>query len=265
MLVSRKFIFIGIAVALTVLSIGVDAEEFAAPLPPPELGDTLTSYKTKQQLLEQGVTASQPQIRIIPKNTAVAKVPREPEARAIHTRSITYLNGSGLKFDIQSNSTFYISVCDGMQFSWPIARVELSNNSFSADLNQEGNQIAIKSNPGGSQLAKLKIYLLNQSKPIEFVLGKKDGNDNYDEARRIQIAQKSPLNNSSSDAGVTNMVISSKSRNSRREVVAKPENKPQQVEMVDLNNNVRVINTSISLEEVSEVADILLNAVIENE
>ena len=44
------------------------AEDFTAPIPPPELGDNLTGYRTKQQILEQNIREDMdrnpPQMRV---------------------------------------------------------------------------------------------------------------------------------------------------------------------------------------------------------
>src|SRR5574344_170075 len=243
-------------------------EEFSAPLPPPELGDTLTSYKTKQQLLHAAALTNHPPTTPTPHTPTKTeiRVAQQPTTKEIvQLKDVFYISGNGLKFDVADRSLLHISVTDGMDVSWPIAKVVVSNSNFIAQLDDTSQNITIKSNANGNQLAKLKIYLQGDEQPLEFVLGKTDDSPGVDYARRIKITAKSPLNDGQRDTGITNMIVTSKSRNSRRDVEVKAEvvNEPKVADM-DFGK-VRVVNKSISLEQLNAVANVLQEAIIANE
>ncbi len=250
-------------------SLSAIAEDFKEPMPPPEIGEELGSYRTRAQIIDEA-TRSEPlpnaQIRITPKYPAKQSTP-QPQVAVTPTRKEEVVEAIYLqareKIDIQEDALLKIAVVDGADVQWPIDSFSLSNPSFKVEHDLKSNTLQVKWASSKALLATLKIYLPQQSEPIEFVLNKKSGSDGKDYLRRFKISSKSPLNTNSEEVTLSNLKKTSKSRNSLREVEEKV-----QVQTVNttpnitfnFGNGVKTIRRDFTPEEVQVVADILAEA-----
>lgn len=288
-------------VIISIYSAQTSAE--TAPLPPPELGETLTEYKTKQQLLEQAVTVSpehEPQIKIYRKdkdgniiNDAVSyssngnvgnsgtnnnSAPRE----RVEENDYVYTLPNKQLF-INKNASVRMNVIDSMNVAWPIARVDISNPSFKADVSSDKMSITISEVNKKASMANAKIYLQGQEFPLVFVLSHRDNMSSLTQVWNIQVSYKSPLNTSTEHKGLTNINITAKSRNSFRDVdYEKEQQKKHELERnseeaelqnriqreVELNQGSSIQNREnviYSEEDFNQISDLLIEAVTEVE
>lgn len=274
-----------------------------APLPPPELGETLTEYKTKQQLLEQAVTVSpehEPQIKIYRKdkdgniindsvsyssNGNVGKgvannnsAPRE----SVEENDYVYTLPNKQLF-INKNSPIRMNVIDSMNVAWPIARVDISNPSFKADVGGDKMSVNISEVNKKASMANAKIYLQGQEFPLVFVLSHRDNMNSLTQVWNIQVSYKSPLNTSTEHKGLTNINITAKSRNSFRDVDYEKEQQKKHdlernLEEAELQNKIQKEvgasqvqslqtkeNVVYTDEDFNKISEILIEAVTEVE
>lgn len=260
--------------------------DFQEASPPPELGETLTSYRTKQQILDEAIRESEayelkknPQIKIIKKKGDTSGIDSAymdadssgqllTPKRALKTQEYFYMNLKGSKFDVYKDTLMYMTIVDSQNVAWPIAKAEVLNNSFSVKITDD-NKLIVRHEGAGGQLAKLKVYLKNDVEPLSFVLLQKNSMHNYDELKVIKISKKSPLNTSKEEAGLTNMVKTAKARNSFRDISFKEQQEPKlevKKEVVIHNpfgkTKAYVVNSQIRPEDLSEVTQILEEAYV---
>ena len=225
------------------------ADTFQGVAPPPELGEKLTEYRTRQQRLEQAVQNTQgenfnPEIKIYRKNADGTPDYEHPEiktaqnsndqasirqitssqvvsGRAIKTVDYPYTGSKNVK--LRRGEKYIITVKDGDNVAWPIYEAEMSNAQFKVTLTDD-HQVVVEALANAPQngLARLKVLLGNKGeREVEFIFQIKEGAATLDYKAGVMISYASPLNTTGDGAGTTNMTVSAKARNSRRVVTSR--------------------------------------------
>ncbi|MGN1392771.1 MAG: hypothetical protein ACI4V7_01795 [Succinivibrionaceae bacterium] len=273
----------------------------SAPLPPPELGETLTSFKTKQQMLEQGVVVlkEEPKIKIYKKDNNgnlvldtkdsnksnfeyKQQVINQPKVnKEIVENEIVYEKNK--QFHLNKNTDLVFKITDAMDIDWPITKVDNSNQLFLYELLDDAT-IRLYTKVNKVSLSKLKIYLGNKTEPLMFILSNQGSEKSIVYKNNIKVAGKSPKNTSNEVKGLTNIKKTAKSRTTFREIASKKSTeineqteKKESINTNELlgefagsqassiqNSNISTY-TSFSKEEVNAVADSLLNGVLSAE
>ncbi|MDD6177798.1 MAG: hypothetical protein PUB15_07635 [Ruminobacter sp.] len=267
-----------LVLVLTLLGSGlVLGEDFEAPEAPPELGETLTSYKTRQMLLDEAIRQNQ---ETNAKEELESNAPKankqvvhyEPKDEEPEVKELNYFNTRGSKFNVPNKGFITLQIFDPQGVLWPISDAIALNNSFKTKV--QNDLITIESNTKDARLAKIKVFLASSSEPLEFiVMNDPKQNSRKDGAlHKITIGQKSPLNSSKEELGMTNMVKTSKARNSFREVETQDSREKEIKAMQQDNENafrnpfasskVYVVNRNIPSSDYQEVMDTLSDALI---
>ena len=163
------------------------AEDFTAPIPPPELGDNLTGYRTKQQILEQNIRddmeRNPPQMRVHRKDGTTVTVTDGTvpgsvgndgsvspgtvytdtgDAPAKSARTVIrdkFIYSQGRMFKLYDNASLVFRIKDGGDVSWPLSRVECSNNGFRVQMNKHHDSVRILPDSRQINMANIKVYL----------------------------------------------------------------------------------------------------------
>ncbi len=245
------------------------AEDFDNPAPPPELGETLTSYKTRQQLLDEAVREAQsnekePEIRIYRKvpdaesNVASSATVEQPSRKVI-PKDFSYSDNH--QFYLYKNARILFNIVDGSGISWPIKDVEASNRSIKVTV--EDNTVIVSQSSSKKALGTVKLYLPGKEQSLDFVISGKDEVQNNDYAWKVTVPYPSP-NNENKNVGYTNLKITSKARNSLHSD-GRAANNEENVATLETNNNnmfsdIVVGTNNISKEEIENVRVILMEA-----
>lgn len=255
--IKRRSIYIGAGLLFSGLSFFMTGPAvsagFEAPEPPPELGENLTGYRTRQQILEQAIRAEEarnpPKMKIYRKDgtteeyvdnnammnsgTVVSSGPVSAQPVREHT-SAPQQNGccsrvvkdrfvydSGKMFRIYDGSELVFRIRDGAEVSWPIAKAECSNNGFKIQLNKKHDSIRIVPTSAKIGMANVRVYLQGrESSPLSFVVSLGSGRKTEMYEWDVLVSYKSPLNTSDDFHGVTNITRSARARTTRRDVDA---------------------------------------------
>ena len=188
-----------VAGILFMLSCPVAVAGFEAPEPPPELGENLTGYRTKQQILEQAIRAEEsrnpPKMKIYRKDGTTDEytdynavygsssgVTRSSDAGAVYEEpkqvsssqvSVPaggkrccskvirdrFVYDAGKMFRIYDNSVLVFRIRDGAGVPWPISKAECSNNGFRVQLNKSHDSIRVIPSSVRINMANVKVYL----------------------------------------------------------------------------------------------------------
>ena len=221
------------------------AEDFTAPIPPPELGDNLTGYRTKQQILEQNIREDMdrnpPQMRVHRKDGTTVTVTDgmvpgsvgndgsvspgtvytdTGDAPAKSARTVIrdkFIYSQGRMFKLYDNASLVFRIKDGGDVSWPLSRVECSNNGFRVQMNKHHDSVRILPDSRQINMANIKVYLKGrENEPLSFIVSKNDEYRPNIYEWAVVVPYKSPLNNSTSVQGITNITKSAKARTTRR-------------------------------------------------
>lgn len=181
------------------LSCPVASAGFEAPEPPPELGENLTGYRTKQQILEQAIRAEEsrhpPRMKIYRKDGTSGEytdynavygsssgVTQSREAGGVYDEpkqdspsqvSVPagrkqccskvirdrFVYDPGKMFRIYDNSVLVFRIRDGAGVPWPISKAECSNNGFRVQLNKSHDSIRVIPSSVRINMANVKVYL----------------------------------------------------------------------------------------------------------
>lgn len=217
-------------------------------MPPPELGEKLTNYRTRIQLQEKAIREAQgenlnPEIRVFKKNVHMTQdeqradeyvtnknndslnTPQSVHRSSVKTTNVNYNYLGPKQLKLGTNDVYIISLVDGDATLWPIEKVEISNPAFIANITATNMvEIVPQKNAIVNNLATLKIFLVGakKSEPIRFTLSLANTSKNRATHATVTIPYSSPLNARGVSSGTTNMIISRKSRNSRREMTSLP-------------------------------------------
>lgn len=259
------------------------SDDFDGVTPPPELGETLTNYRTKKQILDehfqlniQATPKEEPKIKIIPKNNVADSNHAKKKTikiRDLKEEELFYMSLKGTKFNIPEGSKLFIEVLDPQGVHWPIQSIDVMNKGFKADIDDNSKRAAITHGSSEGLISKIKVYLFDVKEPLNFVVMKTSNQNHFDELKKITITKKSPWNTSNVEVGVTNMVKTSKARNSRREISENTEvnitNKKLEEEKKKNavagpfgKRKVYVVNEKIQEDELLKVMQTLEDAVI---
>ena len=243
----KIMVFSTVTVMANALNFGpAIADTFQGVAPPPELGEKLTEYRTRQQRLEQAVQNTQgenfnPEIKIYRKKADGTPDYEHPEiktaqnsndqasirqltssqvvsGRAIKTVDYPYTGTKNVK--LRRGEKYIITVKDGDNVAWPIYEAEMSNAQFKVTLTDD-HQVVVEAlaNAPENGLARLKVLLGdNGQRKVDFLFQIKEGAATLDYKAGVRIAYTSPLNTTGDGSGTTNMTVSAKARNSRRVV-----------------------------------------------
>lgn len=234
------------------------AAGFDAPEPPPELGENLTGYRTRQQIIEQAIRAEEsrnpPKMKIYRKDgtseeyvdhnavygasagTGSITVHEEPVKKVSQkapdisvpaggsrccSRVIKdrFVYDSGKMFRLYDNSVLVFRIKDGAEVPWPISKAECSNNGFKIQLNRTHDSIRIVPSSVRINMANIKVYLQGrENSPLTFVVSM--GSESRADMFEwdVLLSYRSPLNVSGEFHGVTNISKSAKARTTRRDV-----------------------------------------------
>ncbi len=282
----RQIKFLTLAILWGILGTDVLADDFKSVVPPPELGETLTSFRTREQLIEDAINSNQersnPKIKVYKKdangnvdydnaqileenssNLGNAEIENFNNAtqirkivsnnRAQEKLELSYIVGENKQISVFKGQQYAITILDGDNVEWPIDKVELSNGIF--EVAMSGNTLILspsyKANVNG--LANLRIYLKgngvsDSDEVIRFVLAFKNVSKNKDVIASLHIGRQSPFNNNANYSGYTNMTKSAKSRNSRRDIGS------------NTNNIITSVNVGSNTNKPSNNNQVLLNA-----
>lgn len=196
----RRMSVAGIAAGIFfMLSCPVAFAGFEAPEPPPELGENLTGYRTKQQILEQAIRAEEsrhpPRMKIYRKDGTSGEytdynavygsssgVTQSREAGGVYDEpkqdspsqvSVPagrkqccskvirdrFVYDPGKMFRIYDNSVLVFRIRDGAGVPWPISKAECSNNGFRVQLNKSHDSIRVLPSSVRINMANVKVYL----------------------------------------------------------------------------------------------------------
>ncbi|MGN1392770.1 MAG: hypothetical protein ACI4V7_01790 [Succinivibrionaceae bacterium] len=168
--------FLFVLVVFFVINDNVYADDYVAPLPPPELGENLTNFKTKQQILESnniGTVASPTKDKNLIDNRKLGKnsftrkskadvqvAMKETSDRRLYVPNLlvpVYTGGESIiVFEVNENSSPLI-----------VANAKVSNSGFVSIV--KGNRVIVR--PTGYNSASLiKVVIKNHKKPYIFRL-----------------------------------------------------------------------------------------------
>lgn len=231
------------------------AAGFEAPLPPPELGDQLTGYRTRQQMMEQSARDEArrhpPKMRIYRKDgtkevytdsdslmeyggrfkkavpAAAGPAPAKaadagprltyaPSGKRIVTERDVY--GPGKSFRIHPEAALVLRVRDGSEFAFPVVRAESSNGGFRLQLNRSQDSVRVLPTSDKTNMATVRVFLLGrENDPLTFVVTKDAGAAPDILERFVSVPWKSPLNDTGAVKGITDLRKSARARAAWRE------------------------------------------------
>ena len=234
-------IFSALLSSLSVLPVSA----FDEPAPPPELGDTLTSYRTRQQLEDGAVRESGGEVPSTPRrpkrvyrqdengnivmveeNAPELSAEKRPESgsgsqtpqkRVIRPKLQEHRDFSyepNHQFPLYRNAILVFSVEDKAGYPWEIARAEVSNQYLRAVPSEDGKTVTVSATTHQKQaMGKVKLFLDGVRSPLEFIISSRE--DKMADEYYVKVAVPNPApGNANRNSGYTNMKISARARNS---------------------------------------------------
>ncbi len=236
----------GILAALVSSLSVLPVQAFDEPAPPPELGDTLTSYRTRQQLEDGAVRESGGEVPSTPRRPkrvyrqdengnivmveenapelSAEKRPQSgssgsqtPQKRVIRPKLQEHRDFSyepNHQFPLYRDAILVFSVEDKAGYPWEIARAEVSNQYLRAVPAEDGKTVTVSAATHQKQaMGKVKLFLDGVKSPLEFIVSSRE--DKMADEYYVKVAVPNPApGNANRNSGYTNMKISARARNS---------------------------------------------------
>ena len=290
--------------ALFFLLAGVPVPAFDNPAPPPELGDTLTSYRTRQQLLDEAVRQSgdddTPQVtRRRPKRVYKqdengnivmveegapelsgerrtvsdnSQAPAKPVIRPKTQVRKEFSYEPNHQFALYRNAIIVFNLEDSSGYPWDIARAEVSNQFLRAIPSADRKTVVVSAATSQKMaMGKVKLFLTGVPAPLEFVISTREDEKADEYYWKVSVPYPAPENPNRS-SGYTNMKISARARNSfdrdgsdsARAAAAVSDAPQESGDGAGIFGITVVSDRSVSPESIRETADLLREVLTEH-
>ena len=291
----------GIAVLLSLCS-GMAVLAFDNPAPPPELGDTLTSYRTRQQLLDEAVRQSgddspqvtqrrpkrvyrqdengnivmveedTPELTGERRSASGNQSPAKPVIRPKTQVRKEFSYEPNHQFHLYRNAIIVFNLEDSSGYPWEIARAEVSNQFLRAIPAADRKSVVVSAATSQKMaMGKVKLFLAGISAPLEFIISTREDEKADEYYWKVSVPYPAPENPNRS-SGYTNMKISARARNSfdrdgsapARETAREAAGSPDSGKDAGLFGITVVSDRNVSPESIRETADLLREVLTEH-